>query len=68
MKPIKSQFYTIPNSSTFLKVVKIKYAGSNYCVAKIEFYLKSGILINTMNNAKLYYDKINHWEHIKWKY
>lgn len=54
--------YTIPNGSTYLVIRKIHYSSIKYYRATIEFYTKSGILIDTMKNTKLYYEKIRHWE------
>jgi len=65
IKPRTGSTYTIPNGSTYLKVVKVKYSGETYCRAKIQFFTKFGNqLIDTTNNAKIYYENIQHWRRL----
>jgi hypothetical protein len=58
--------YTVPGSSLYIYVRKIRYRGNKHAVAIIEFVKKDKwVVFQTIKNAKLYYHRISHWEKVK---
>ena len=54
--------YKIKNGNLKIQVDKIKFRKEEYTKAKITIFNSNGIYLETINNAKLYHDKIKHWE------
>lgn len=63
MKIRQGRCYTVDGASSKVYVRKIKYVGNSYTMACIEFVTKNGWrVIDMVKNAKLYHDRISHWE------
>ena len=64
MDVVSGAYYTIDNSSLYVKV-DVKYRGSEYLKGKVTLYYRygtsKGIPLET-KNYKLYYENISHWQ------
>lgn len=60
---MKRTLYTMPNSSMYVEIVKIRYRSCDYIKARLNYYTKPGLtLFATENSVKLKLDTIKMWE------
>jgi hypothetical protein len=57
--------YTIPNSSMYVQILKIRYRGPEYIKVNIAYYTKPGKQkLHTEKNVKLDRKVFNFWEKV----
>lgn len=66
MKPIQGGTYTVPGSSLYVYVRKVRHVSSQgYTKAIVEFVKKDKwVVFQTIKSAKLYHDKVSHWQKV----
>lgn len=67
MKPLQGCRYTVPGSSLYIYIKKVRYVSARgYTKAIIEFIKKDKwVVFQTIKSAKLWHDKISHWQRVK---
>lgn len=66
MKPLQGVLYKVNGCSLYLYVKKVRYSNKKYTKCIIEFVRKgkSWSVFQTIKSAKIYHDKISHWEKV----